>query len=121
MDPEKIESPEDTRLPIADHGFDDSTKVQMEATDNEDEKNKEKHRESIDLIIRRKSLLSRSSKMLKDIIEKGIDRVIPEGGVRIEHEVNEKEWFLERYEYEDHIKVNLQYHYRDYQNLDQNF
>ncbi|CAB5217097.1 unnamed protein product [Rhizophagus irregularis] len=50
MDPEKIESPEDTRLPIADHGFDDSTKVQMEATDNEDEKNKEKHRESIDRI-----------------------------------------------------------------------
>ncbi|CAB4437896.1 unnamed protein product [Rhizophagus irregularis] len=50
MDPENIESPEDTRLPIADHGFDDSTKVQMEATDNEDEKNKEKHRESIDRI-----------------------------------------------------------------------
>ncbi|PKY30391.1 hypothetical protein RhiirB3_486260 [Rhizophagus irregularis] len=50
MDPEKIESPEDTRLPIADHGFDDSTKVQMEATDNEDEKNKEKHRKSIDRI-----------------------------------------------------------------------
>ncbi|PKK70112.1 hypothetical protein RhiirC2_712150 [Rhizophagus irregularis] len=46
-------------------------------------------------------------KMLKDIIEKGIDRVIPEGegGVRIEHEVNEKVLFLERYKRGDRIKV----------------